>query len=125
MDSLYSKVLEIVNQAALAGTINERGVSVSVCDQLRAALTPPEQAVPGVFVMSAAKVDDAVLDTLNKQFDSWTMRAARGECSWICSDCCVTFPSGMPDACEHGHQGCTDIIKRDKACAAAERKVAT
>jgi hypothetical protein len=21
----------------------------------------------------------------------------------------------MPDACEHGHQGCTDIITRDKA----------
>jgi hypothetical protein len=24
------------------------------------------------------------------------------------------FPAGMPDACEHGDQGCTDIIKRDK-----------
>ncbi len=43
------------------------------------------------------------------------LRAARGECSWVCASCCSTFPAGMPDACEHGDQGCTDIIKRDKA----------
>lgn len=44
----------------------------------------------------------------------WEAKAARGECSWVCSDCCVTFTAGMPDECPHGDKRCTDIIKRDK-----------
>lgn len=57
----------------------------------------------------------------------WEMRAARGECGWICSSCCDSYPKGMPDACGHGHQECTDIIQRDKrnALAAAPATGAT
>jgi hypothetical protein len=54
-----------------------------------------------------AEMDRAMLD--------FTMRAARGECAWVCADCCMTFSAGMPDECAHGHQSCTDIIRRDKA----------
>lgn len=50
----------------------------------------------------------------------WTERAARGECGWVCSDCCYTFNEGMPDKCEHGNQRCTDIIIRDKQRAMKE-----
>lgn len=56
-------------------------------------------------------------DALNKATQNWTSQAAKGECSWTCSDCCVTVDDGMPDACVHGHQGCTDIIQRDKRIA--------
>lgn len=47
--------------------------------------------------------------------NTWTDQAARGECGWICSDCCIGFPEGMPDACAHGDERCTRIIERDKA----------
>lgn len=73
--------------------------------------------MPGVFI---ALVDDKlpeVVDSMNKATVEWEMRAARGECSWVCGDCCVTFPAGMPDACAHGIKRCTDIIKRDKIAA--------
>ncbi len=53
-------------------------------------------------------------DVVNKYMIEYTKMAARGACSWICSDCCVNFPEGMPDACVHGHDGCTKIIQRDK-----------
>ena len=55
------------------------------------------------------------LDQLNKETKDWTMLSARGECAWVCSDCSCSFEDGMPDQCIHGHQQCTDIIKRDKA----------
>ena len=75
---------------------------------------------PGIFVLAGNAVSiDSHIEALNKQTNEWTDRAARGECSWICSDCCQSFPLGMPDACEHGHQSCTDIIQRDKAFANA------
>ena len=54
------------------------------------------------------------LEQLDKATRDWTMQAARGECSWVCADCCYTFPSGMPDACVHDCAACTDIIRRDK-----------
>lgn len=54
------------------------------------------------------------LAEMNRVTRDWTMRAARNECAWICADCSCSFPNGMPDECEHGHQVCTDIIKRDK-----------
>lgn len=47
----------------------------------------------------------------------WEMQAARGECGWICADCCGSDPRGMPDECMHGQQRCTDIITRDKKAA--------
>ena len=74
----------------------------------------------GLFFV--AKNDDSMprtIDALNKITNEWTDKAARGECQWVCSDCCGSFPDGMPDECAHGHQGCTDIIKRDKARAHA------
>jgi hypothetical protein len=76
----------------------------------------------GVFV-AAVKSDaqlENVVSAMDKATQAWTMRAARGECAWVCSDCCVSFPKGMPDACEHGHQKCTDIIQRDKTDARKE-----
>lgn len=70
----------------------------------------------GIFITTATgKALEDQISLMDKLTNDWTMRAARGECSWICADCCCTFPDGMPDACEHGHQGCTDIITRDKA----------
>ncbi len=73
----------------------------------------------GIFVVPTDENLGSHIDSLNKATREWTMRAARGECGWICSDCCVSFPKGMPDKCEHGHQLCTDIIQRDKAAAKA------
>ena len=62
-------------------------------------------------------IEDAI-----KQMDDitneWFAKAARGECSWVCPDCCCGFPDGMPDACAYGHAGCTELIQRDKATAA-------
>jgi len=55
-----------------------------------------------------------VFDGMNKAMRDFTDKAARGECAWICSDCCCSDQKGMPDACFHGDQRCTDIIKRDK-----------
>lgn len=57
---------------------------------------------------------DAHISEMDKATRAWTDRAARGECGWVCSDCCYSFKEGMPDQCEHGNQWCTDIIKRDK-----------
>lgn len=53
------------------------------------------------------------LASLDQQTREWEMKAARGECPWVCADCSVTFPLGMPSSCEYGHQSCTDIIQRD------------
>jgi hypothetical protein len=72
-------------------------------------------SLPGIFVTSSSgETLEQHIQALDKATSEWTLRAARGECSWVCADCCVVFPDGMPDACEHGHQGCTDIIQRDK-----------
>ena len=62
-----------------------------------------------------ANPTDEQIGQLDHAMQQWTLKAARMECSWICADCSMTFPDGMPDKCEHGHQGCTDIIQRDKA----------
>lgn len=72
--------------------------------------------LPGVVVFHG-QPSDTQLAALDAATREWEMQAARGECSWVCADCCVTFPKGMPDACEHGHQSCTDIIQRDKLAA--------
>lgn len=71
----------------------------------------------GIFVVP---IEGSLADTLSEMdllTNEWTAQAARGETAWICSDCCCTFSDGMPDACVHGHQGCTDLIQRDKASA--------
>lgn len=54
------------------------------------------------------------INEMDKATRAWTDQAARGECGWVCSDCCYTFNEGMPDKCVHGIQWCTDIIFRDK-----------
>lgn len=71
----------------------------------------------GIHVV-VGEVTQETLDRMNKITDDWMMQAARGECSWVCPDCCQSFPQGMPDECNCGHQSCTDIIQRDKARAA-------
>ena len=71
---------------------------------------------PGVIVgvgvpskETFAALDRATLD--------WEMRAARGECAWVCASCCTGFPKGMPDACPHNANGCDEILRRDKELA--------
>jgi len=56
----------------------------------------------------------STIELMNEITREWTMKAARNECGWICADCSVSFPDGMPDKCPHNHQGCTEIIRRDK-----------
>jgi hypothetical protein len=72
----------------------------------------------GIFITTATgKALEDQISLMDKLTNEWTMRAARGECAWICSDCCVMFPDGMPEACAHGIQQCTSIITRDKMSA--------
>ena len=66
---------------------------------------------------------EEALEHMNQAMRDWTTRAAQGKCSWICSDCCVSFSDGMPNECPHGDQRCTDIIKRDKAEATAKGEI--
>lgn len=81
----------------------------------------------GMFVVPGDGNLSKTISAMDKHTREWELRAARGECAWVCADCCSTFPAGMPDACEHGDQRCTDIIKRDKNAArrAASVVVAT
>ena len=60
------------------------------------------------------------IEKMNQETRDWTAQAARGECGWICADCCCSDPKGMPDECFHGHQRCTEIIQRDKLQAMRE-----
>jgi hypothetical protein len=77
----------------------------------------------GIFV--AVNNAANTLVEMNKTTREWEMKAARGECGWICADCSCSFPLGMPDECQHGQQYCTDIIERDKANARKEEKWTT
>ena len=77
----------------------------------------------GIFITTATgKALEDQISLMDKLTNEWTMRAARGECAWICSDCCMSFLGGMPDACGHDSQRCTDIIARDKADALAQKE---
>lgn len=67
------------------------------------------------FISQIDKSFDKTLESLNEAMRDWTRKAARGECAWICADCCCTVADGMPNECIHGNQQCTDIITRDKA----------
>jgi len=66
-----------------------------------------------VTMIEANKLD-AHIEGMNKSMREWTADAARGECAWACSDCCCGDDKGMPEACFHGHEACTQIIQRDK-----------
>ena len=68
------------------------------------------------FIAVASKGDDIseFVSEMDKATRDWTAKAARGECGWICSDCCMSDPQGMPDACFHKNERCTEIIQRDK-----------
>jgi hypothetical protein len=57
------------------------------------------------------------ISEMDKATRDWTTQAARGECGWVCSDCCMSDAKGMPDECWHRIQRCTDIIQRDKRLA--------
>lgn len=63
----------------------------------------------------AIKTADA---TTNAAFET----AARGECQWVCPDCCTVFPEGIPNECPHGHQNCTAWMDREKAAAAPQQE---
>lgn len=56
----------------------------------------------------------AHIDGMNREMREWTDQAARGECAWMCADCCCSDSKGMPDECFHGHASCTAVIQRDK-----------
>ncbi|AEC22258.1 hypothetical protein PT7_P022 (plasmid) [Pusillimonas sp. T7-7] len=75
---------------------------------------------PGVIV-SVGMPTEETFAALNKATYEWEMRAARGECGWICSRCCSHFPEGMPDTCPHAANGCDEILQRDKREANKER----
>jgi hypothetical protein len=66
-----------------------------------------------LFVTDSEKKEE-VLSQMDKITRSWEDKAVRGECSWICSDCGMSFNDGMPDVCAYDHQVCTDILSRDK-----------
>lgn len=69
-------------------------------------------------VMMIKAIDlPAHIEAMNKETQDWTARAARGECGWICADCCISDPKGMPDECFHINPRCTEIIQRDKRAA--------
>ena len=68
----------------------------------------------GFFVAPIDDNLDNVVNNMNIETQDWTMKAARGECGWICSDCGASFSGGMPDECAYGDQRCNAIIKRDK-----------
>lgn len=72
-----------------------------------------------VTVLPAHKLDEHI-DQMNRATRAWTDSAARGECGWICADCCCSDPKGMPDQCFHGDERCTQIIRRDKLFAMRE-----
>jgi len=72
-----------------------------------------------VTEMPADKLPEYI-SALDQATRDWTDRAARGECPWVCADCCYTFNEGMPDVCCHGVEQCTNIIKRDKLRAMRE-----
>jgi hypothetical protein len=55
-----------------------------------------------------------VIEVMDKLTKDWTMRAAKGECAWVCADCCASFPEGMPDECLYDNERCNRILKRDK-----------
>jgi hypothetical protein len=57
---------------------------------------------------------DAHIEGMNESMRAWTDQAARGECGWICADCCQSECKGMPDECLVGDERCTLIIQRDK-----------
>lgn len=72
-----------------------------------------------VTEMPASELPEYI-SALDKATREWTERAARGECAWVCADCCYTFNEGMPDQCYHGVEQCANIIKRDKLRAMRE-----
>lgn len=38
---------------------------------------------------------EKVLPALDNYINDWTAKAARGECAWICSDCCSSSQKGI------------------------------
>jgi len=67
---------------------------------------------PAIFISADTPEN---LDGMNTAMKEYTLKAARGECAWVCSSCGASCAIGMPDACIGGDQSCTDIITRDKA----------
>ena len=76
-----------------------------------------------MFFVALAKKSELpeIINEMDRVTRDWTMRAARQECGWICSDCCLTFQDGMPDECPHNHAACTNTITRDKILACQEQ----
>lgn len=72
-----------------------------------------------IFITTAEALNETI-EAMNKETRDWTMQAARGECSWTCSDCGSSFSDGMPSKCVYDISPCTDIIIRDKNQAGAK-----
>lgn len=71
--------------------------------------------LPNIFFAAQNKALKETIQLMDTIMHHYTLKAARGESSWVCSDCCVVVPEGMPGTCPHGLQKCTSIIKRDKS----------
>ena len=71
----------------------------------------------GIHISTMGNNPEKLFSVMDSIFNDMTEKAARGECAWICSDCCCSFDDGMPDVCVHGDARCTEIIQRDKAAA--------
>ena len=71
----------------------------------------------GISITTTDSNHEKLFSVMDSIFNDVTRKAARGECQWICSDCCCSFDDGMPDVCVHGYARCTEIIQRDKAIA--------
>jgi hypothetical protein len=115
--------VKFVNEDRLVYCVTKENMTITTPDQfdgdIDLSVGKPEESrveIPGIAIAKAEnhqQLKEAIssMDLVTQDlFD----KAARGECAWICPDCCVSFPEGMPDECPHKHQGCTDIIKNDK-----------
>jgi hypothetical protein len=67
-----------------------------------------------IFILPTVENFTEAIPAIEKSFRDLAAKAARGECEWVCPDCCSKFSKGMPDECAHGQKGCTDLIRRDK-----------
>lgn len=73
--------------------------------------TPP---VGFVAVASGkGEVSQSVISAMDKMTNDWFSAAARGECGWICPDCCMSDHKGMPAFCMCGSPGCDRLLVRD------------
>ena len=69
-----------------------------------------------VFAKLFVKKEQTQLPSLiKKEMTEEYARQALNQKPWACSDCTVSFSTGMPDTCLYNQPWCNKVIKRDKA----------